>query len=152
MPLIVIVLSTRWAQSIPNSPVGSPSSAILPPWVMAASMSLSAVGLPDISNPTSKPSTIPSRSMAAARGVGLASTARATRGPGRGLSGGGAADRGGGGEPVRRDIGYDHVPGPGVPGHDRRHEPDRASARDEDILAEDGEGQRAMHGGVLALA
>ncbi|MNC89732.1 hypothetical protein D3C83_57110 [compost metagenome] len=49
-----------WFQSIATSPGGMPSIAMLPPWCITRSMSRNAEALPDISSPTSKPSSMPS--------------------------------------------------------------------------------------------
>ena len=56
-----------------------PSSAIRPPWAMLAIMSRSAAALPDISRPTSKPSSMSELALARRRCVSVrTSTARVT--------------------------------------------------------------------------
>ena len=49
-------------------------------------------------------------------------------------------------EPVIRHVGDDDVTRAGMTGNDRRHDPDRAGSRDEDVLTEDRESQRGMDG------
>ena len=53
-----------WFQSMAVSPGGMPSMEMLPPWFMVRSISRKAVALPDISKPTSKPSSMPKSRMA----------------------------------------------------------------------------------------
>ena len=63
-----------------------------------------------------------------------------------GVHGQGDADPPGEIQPVLRDVADGDVPGAGVPGHDRRHEADRAGAGDENVLAQDRERQGGVHG------
>jgi hypothetical protein len=60
MPLMVSMLKITVRQSMDISSLGMPSMAMRAPWLMLASMSRKASGLPDISRPTSKPSVMPS--------------------------------------------------------------------------------------------
>ena len=61
------MLKTTMFQSMAIGSEGIPSMAIFPPWAMLSSMSRNALGFPDISRPTSKPSFIPSCFCASAR-------------------------------------------------------------------------------------
>jgi hypothetical protein len=111
-------------------PVGMPSSAMRPPWHMLASMSRKAEALPDISRPTSKPSFIPSSFCTCRDRFGpRVERPRGTHLP-RQL------------EPVRIDVGDDDIARAGVAHHRSRHQPDRAGAGDQHVLAEDGERER----------
>ena len=79
MPLIVSILKITVFQSIAISPpAGMPSMAIFAPCAIFASMSRNACGLPDISNPTSKPSFIPSSCCTSFNDCLLTSTASVT--------------------------------------------------------------------------
>ena len=128
------MLRTTRGRSTETSPAGSPSRASRPPWVMLATMSLSASGWPDISSPTSKPSFMPSVPLHLGEG-------RRT-----GVDGERHAGRAGQLEPVVADVGDDDVAGAGM-SHDRcRHDADRAGAGDEDVLAEHPELQGRVHG------
>ena len=60
MPFIVSPLKMILLMSIAALPGGMPSCAMRPPHAMTSSMPLSARMLPDISQPTSKPSVMPS--------------------------------------------------------------------------------------------
>ena len=118
------MLKTTVCQLMAISWVGMPSMAILPPWHMLASMSRKAVGLPDISRPTSKPSFMPSSSWAS----GDRSLADVDGERGAQLAGQLQAER--------VDVGHDDVPGPGVPDDRGGHDADRSGAGDQHVLAQ----------------
>ena len=76
MPLMVIMCVMTRPQSMGKGSFGSPSIATRPPWFMWASMSSTALGTPDISRPTSKPSFIPRVAIASPRSEVRALTTR----------------------------------------------------------------------------
>ena len=123
-------VSSRW----PFLRDGMPSMAILPPWLMLASMSRKAWALPDISMPTSKPSCIPSFFCTSWRVVSLGFTARVD------------THLAGQFQAVRIDVGDDDVARAGVPGHGGGHDADGPGAGDEHVLAEHREGQGGVDG------
>ena len=78
MPFKVSIWVTTLPQSISMGALGKPSMAIFPPWFMLSIISGRAVGWPDISRPTSKPSSIPSSRWASLIRVAETSRARST--------------------------------------------------------------------------
>ncbi len=57
---------------------GIPNRAMRPPWFIVFSMALNALGTPDISKPTSKPSVMPSSFITSSRFCSVTFTARVT--------------------------------------------------------------------------
>src|ERR1700704_5473845 len=125
MPLITKPLNMTWFQSMAVSPGGMPSMEMLPPWFMVRNMSRNAVALPDISNPTSKPSSMPKSRMASSK------DSRDT------LSALDAPIFAARLEPIVVHVRDDDVPGAAMPCNRHRHDADRAGARDEHVLADD---------------
>ena len=106
--------------------------AIPPPWAIAAMAARRAAGLPDISMTTSKPSTMSSSANATRGCARVGSIDERGAHPGRQLA------------PIGVRLADDDVARAGVAGDGRRHQPDRAGAADQHVLAEDRERERGV--------
>ena len=108
--------------------------AIFAPWLMLASMSRKAAGLPDISRPTSKPSVMPSF-FCTSGSVCLADVHRF-----------GDAHLARQFQTVGVHVGDHHVARAGVPRHGRGHDADGSRAGDQHVLAQHRKRKRRVHG------
>src|ERR1700694_1315030 len=133
-PLTVSILNTTLLQSMANSWSARPSTAMRPPCAMLSIMSRIALGWPDISNATSKPSVMPSSSCTWLNVVLRTSTAPRHAALRREL------------EPVVADVGDDDESRAVVARDLRGHDADRAGAGDQHVLGDDAELRRGVHG------
>ena len=121
------MLNTTWFQSIAISSVGMPSIAIRPPWAMFASMTRSAAGLAGHLEADVEALVHPQLAL----DVGEVRWRTSTRDASRPTC---AASASRCGLTSVTTI----VAGAGVADDRRRHQPDRAGARDQHVLAEHG--------------
>ena len=127
-------LKTTWFQSMAICSEGIPSMAILPPWLMLPSISRKAEGLPDISSPTSKPSCMCNFLLDFIEGYGSR------------VYGAGYSDFFGEVAAIFVGIGDDDVARAGVTSDGSGHDADGTGSGDEDVFAEDREGERGVNG------
>src|SRR6185437_598448 len=125
MPLISRPLKITCVQSIAVCAGGMPSNAILPPWFIASSMLVNALGTPDISSPTSKPSVMCNSRITSGNDSRDTFTARVV-------------------EAVIVDVGDHDIARTDVFGDRHRHDADRSGTCDQDVFADQIERQRRM--------